>query len=101
MLRRLFLRIDAIILRDIAATRRELDRVVAMEAQFPDMLRQAKEKLEQLAARKAEVSQAIDAMNRSDFLKRKGELSAEPQPLTDERAAINKALADIEASVMR
>ncbi len=99
--RRVFLRNEEAIQRDIAATTGELDRVTAEAAQVSDSLKNAKEKAEQLAARKADLNRSIDAMNRSDLLKRRQSLLAERQPLTDELAAINKALADIEAAVMR
>jgi hypothetical protein len=101
VLRRVFLRTEETIQRDIAVTKRELDRITAEAAQASDTFKQAKEKVQQLAARKAELDRALDAMNRSDLIMRKEGLSAERQPLIDELAAINKALADIEAAVMR
>lgn len=101
MLGRVFLRNEVTIQRDIAATKRELDRLTAEAAQVSDTFKQAKEKVEQLVARNAELNRALDTVNRSDLLKRKEGLSAERQPLIDETSAINKALADIEAAVMR
>jgi ssDNA-binding Zn-finger/Zn-ribbon topoisomerase 1/DNA polymerase III delta prime subunit len=101
MLRRAFLRSEVAIQRDIDSKTRELDRITAEATQFPDAFKQAKAKADQLAARKAELTRSVDAMNRADLLKRMEQFSTERQPLFDELAVINKALADLEAAVMR
>lgn len=101
MLRRAFLRNEAAIQRDIDSKRGELDRVTGEATQFPFAFKQAKVKSDQLVARKAELTRSVDAMNRADLLKRMEQFSTERQPLIDELAVINKALADLEAAVMR
>jgi DNA polymerase III delta prime subunit len=101
MFRRAFLRNEVSIQRDIDTKTRELDRITAEATQFPDAFKQAKAKSDQLAARKAELTRSVDAMNRADLLKRIEQFSTERQPLVDELAVINKALADLEAAVMR
>ena len=101
MLRRTFLRGDVAIQRDIDSKTWELDRITAEATQFPAAFKRAKATADQLAARKADVTRSVEAMNRADLLKRMEQFSTERLPLVDELAVIKKALADLEAAVMR
>ena len=101
MLRRTFLRGDVAIQRDINSKTWELDRITAEATQFPAAFKRAKATADQLAARKADVTRSVEAMNRADLLKRMEQFSTERLPLVDELAVIKKALADLEAAVMR
>ncbi|MGO8975702.1 MAG: AAA domain-containing protein, partial [Steroidobacteraceae bacterium] len=101
MLRRAFLRSGVAIEHDIDSKTRELDRITAEATQFPDAFKLAKAKADQLAARKTELTRSIGAANRADLLKRMEQFSTRRQPLVDELAVINKALADLESAVMR
>lgn len=101
MLRRAFLRSEIVIQRDIDSKTWELDKITGEATQFPNAFKRAKATADQLAARKAELTRSVDAMNRAELLKRMEQFSTERQPLVDELAVINKALADLEAAVMR
>jgi DNA polymerase III delta prime subunit len=101
MIRRAFLRGEVVIQRDIDSKAQELDRIATEAAQFPNVFKQAKAKVHQLAAHKIDLTRSVDAMNRADLLRRMELFSTERQPLVDELAVINNALADLEAAVMR
>jgi ssDNA-binding Zn-finger/Zn-ribbon topoisomerase 1/DNA polymerase III delta prime subunit len=101
LVRRAFLRGDAAIQRDIDSKKRELDQITAEAAQFPDTFKQAKASTDNLAARIAGLTRSLDAMNRADLQNRMKEFATLRQPMVDELAVVNKALAEIEAAVMR
>jgi hypothetical protein len=101
MLRRAFLRSEVAIQNDIDSKAQELNRIATEATQFPDAFKEAKAKAYRLAARKVDLTRSVDAMNRTDLLKSMELFSTERQPLVDELAVINKALADLEAAVMR
>jgi hypothetical protein len=66
-----------------------------------DLYREVKGKRDTLAARRDALAQALASVDRADLIKQIEALNAERQPLLNELAMVNKAVADIEASVMR
>jgi DNA polymerase III delta prime subunit len=101
IIRRAFLRTESVIQRDIDSTKQDIDRLTVEATRFPDTFRQAKAKAGQFAGRKAELTRLLDATNRAELLNRMKTFSTERQPFIDELVVINKALADIEAAIMR
>lgn len=100
-LRRIFLRAETAISRDIVSTNAEIERLSLEVAQSSDLLRKAKDKGDRLAVHRNELAKALAAFDRGDLTKQMTAFKHERQPLLDELATLNRALADIEAAVMR
>jgi hypothetical protein len=100
-LRRIFLRSETTISTDILRAKEAIAGADADAARLLDLHRQARAKRDTFAARRDGLAQALASVDRAGLTTQMEALNAERQPLLNELAVINKALADIEASVMR
>jgi DNA polymerase III delta prime subunit len=100
-LRRVFLRSEKRIAADVENTRAAITAADADAARLLDLIRASKQKADELILKRDDLSRSLGTADRAALKKRMEEFASERQPLLDELTGINKALADIEAAVMR
>jgi hypothetical protein len=100
-LRRLFLRSEKRIADDVENTRAAIAAADADVARLVNVLAASKEKADDLVLKRADLIRSLGTADRAALQKQMEAFASERQPFLDELTGINKALADIEAAVMR
>jgi DNA repair exonuclease SbcCD ATPase subunit len=95
--RRMFLRSETAISTDILGAKRAIAVADAEAVRLVDLYREVKGKKDTLSARGDALAQALASVDRADLIKQIEALNGKRQPLLNELAAVNKAVADIEA----
>ncbi len=100
-LRRVFLRSEKRIAADVGNTRAAIATADANTTRLLDRLGASKEKADELVLKRDDLVRTLGTADRAALQKQMEAFASERQPLLDELASINKALADVKAAVMR
>ena len=100
-LRRMFMRSEKRIAADAENTRAAIASADTDTERLLDRLGGSKEKADELVLKRDELARALGTADRAALQKQMEVFASQQQPHLDELAGINKALADIEAAVMR